>query len=142
MTAPAAEVPAGTVHRAVWTSPVRYAECDQQGIVFNSHYLTWADEALTRFLAAVGTPYDALLARGLDTRVVASALAWSSPARYGEEVAVDAAGERVGRSSVVVRFTVRVGERECCTVTTTYVMTDAGGRPVAVPDDLRTAVLA
>ena len=28
----------------VWSSPVRYVECDQQGIVFNGHYLVWADD--------------------------------------------------------------------------------------------------
>ncbi|PRC53846.1 acyl-CoA thioesterase, partial [Mycobacterium sp. ITM-2017-0098] len=25
----------------------RYAEVDQQGVVFNGHYLTWFDEACT-----------------------------------------------------------------------------------------------
>ena len=28
----------------------RYAEVDQQGVVFNSHYLIWFDEAFTAFL--------------------------------------------------------------------------------------------
>jgi hypothetical protein len=28
----------------------RYAEIDQQGVVFNGHYLTWFDEAFTGFL--------------------------------------------------------------------------------------------
>ena len=31
----------------VWSAPVRFVECDQQGVVFNAHYLTWADEAAT-----------------------------------------------------------------------------------------------
>jgi acyl-CoA thioester hydrolase len=65
----------------VWSAPVRYAECDQQGVVFNGHYLTWCDEAATAWMAAVGTPYDALHTRNLDTRVVATALEWSSSAR-------------------------------------------------------------
>ena len=36
----------------VWSSPVRYAECDGLGVVFNGHYLTWADEAATALVAA------------------------------------------------------------------------------------------
>ena len=39
-----------------WSAPVRYAECDGQGVVFNSHYLLYADEALTGMLRALGTP--------------------------------------------------------------------------------------
>ena len=48
---------------ATWSAQVRYAEVDQQGLVFNAHYLTWADEACTAGFEEVGSPYDALLAR-------------------------------------------------------------------------------
>ena len=34
---------------------------------------------------------------------------------------------------------VRVAERVCCTVRTTYVLVDDDHRPVRVPDDLRSA---
>ncbi len=124
---------------AVWTAPVRYAECDQQGIVFNGHYLTWADEACTAWFGAVGTPYADLLERGLDLRVRAAELQFAGPARWGDVVAVDVACERIGGSSFVLGLTVRAGERECCAVRTTYVLVDAAGRPVRVPDVLRAA---
>ncbi len=124
---------------SVWTAPVRYAECDQQGIVFNGHYLTWADEACTAWFASVGTPYEALLARGLDMRVKASALTWTAPARWGDTVDVHAGLDAVGRTSWTVLLDVRVGERTCCQVRTTYVLVDAAGTPVPVPDDLRAA---
>lgn len=32
----------------------RYGEVDQQGVVFNAHYLTWFDEACTAFLDHLG----------------------------------------------------------------------------------------
>ena len=120
-----------------WTAPVRYAEADQQGIVFNAHYLTWADEACTAWFGALGVPYDVLLARGLDMRVKASTLEWSSAATYGDVVDVDVACERIGGSSWVLALRVLVGERLCCTVRTTYVLVDEDGRPTRVPDDLR-----
>lgn len=125
--------------RAAWTAPVRYAECDQQGIVFNAHYLVWCDEAVVGWFRATGAGYDALLGRGLDTRVVSSTLDWSSSARYGDVVEVDVGTDRVGGSSFVVAFDVRVGDSRCCRVRTTYVLVDADGRPTRVPDDLRTA---
>lgn len=127
--------------REVWQAPVRYGECDQQGIAFNAHYLAWCDEAGSAWFAAVGTPYDVLLERGLDVHVKASALDWSAPARYGDVVVVDAGVDRVGQSSFTLLLVVRVGNRTCCDVRLTYVLVDTGGRPTRVPDDLRTTWL-
>ncbi|WP_104525983.1 acyl-CoA thioesterase [Blastococcus atacamensis] len=120
----------------VWSSPVRYVECDQQGVVFNAHYLTWADEASNGWWASHGLEWDDLVARGVDPVVKASSLEWSSSARWGDTVAVDAETEKVGRTSVTVRFTVRVGERVCCVVRNTYVSV-ADGRANPWPDDVR-----
>lgn len=122
---------------SVWSAPVRYAECDQQGIVFNAHYLAYADEAVTYLLEQYGTSYDAILARGLDTSVVASELQWSSSARWGDVVEVDGEVERLGRTSFTIAMTIRVGERVCCRVRTTCVLVDAQRVPTPVPDDLR-----
>ncbi len=122
--------------RAQWSSPVRYVECDQQGVVFNGHYLTWADEAATAWWAANGLPWDDLVARGVDPVVKASSLEWTSPVRWGDTVTVDAETENVGRTSVTVGSTVRVGERVCCVVRTTYVCV-VDGVPTPWPDDVR-----
>ena len=124
---------------ARWSSPVRYVECDQQGVVFNAHYLTWADEASNAWWTSHGLPWDELVARGVDPVVKASSLEWSSSARFGDTVTVDAETEKVGSTSVTVRFTVRVGERLCCVVSTTYVcLTEAGKAPW--PDDVRARI--
>jgi acyl-CoA thioester hydrolase len=120
----------------VWSAPVRFVECDQQGVVFNAHYLTWADEAVNAWWAAAGLPWGALEAWGLEYFVKASALDWVSSARYGDTVAVDVELEALGRTSLTLVFTVRVGERVCCTVRTTYVAA-ADGRPAPWPDEVR-----
>jgi acyl-CoA thioester hydrolase len=127
---------------SAWSAPVRYAECDMQGVVFNAHYLAYADEAMTSVMAALGTPYEGILSRGLDTAVVASELTWTAPARWGDVVQVDGEVERVGRTSFTVAFTISVEGRPCCRVRTTYVLTGAGRTPTAVPDDLREAWLS
>jgi acyl-CoA thioester hydrolase len=121
---------------AAWSSPVRYAECDQQGIVFNAHYLVWADEACTAWLAG---SYPAMLARGLDMRVKTTTLTWASAARWGDVVEVHVGAVEVGRTSFTVPLDVRTGAGSCCTVRTTYVLVDGEGRPTPVPDDLRAA---
>jgi acyl-CoA thioester hydrolase len=71
--------------------------------------------------------------------VVSSTLDWSASARYGDVVEVDVHAERVGRTSFVVGFDVRVADRHCCQVRTTYVLVNAEGRPTPIPDDLRAA---
>ena len=125
-----------------WSAPVRYAECDQQGVVFNAHYLAYADEAMIAVMARLGTPYSALQARGLDTAVVATELTWVAPARWGDVVQVDGEVERVGRTSFTVAFTISVRDQPCCRVRTSYVLTDQHRTPTAVPDDLREAWLS
>ena len=120
---------------AQWSSPVRYVECDQQGVVFNAHYLTWADEASNHWWAAHGLPWDDV-AELCQPVVKASTLEWTSSARWGDTVTVDADTEKIGRTSVTVRFTISVGERVCCVVRNTYVCLD-DGRPAPWPDDVR-----
>jgi acyl-CoA thioester hydrolase len=120
----------------VWSAPVRYVECDQQGIAFNAHYLVWADEASYGWWESSGLSWAELVERRIDPVVKASTLDWSSSARFGDTVTVDAETEKVGRTSVTARFTVRVGDRVCCVVRTTYVCL-AEGRPEPWPDDVR-----
>jgi acyl-CoA thioester hydrolase len=125
----------------VWSAPVRFVECDQQGVVFNAHYLVWADEAVNAWWEQRGVPWSGLLARGVEYYVVASSLEWTSSARWGDTVDVDAELEKLGRSSLQLRFRVRVGERECCVVRTTYVCT-ADGASTPWPDDVRERISA
>ena len=125
----------------VWGAPVRFVECDQQGIVFNAHYLVWADEAVNSWWPLRGVDWAAFRARGIEHLVVASSLEWRSSARWGDTVEVDAELAEIGRSSLVVRFVIRVGERVCCEVRTTYVCTSAG-RSTAWPEEIRQLVSA
>ncbi len=125
----------------VWSAPVRFVECDQQGVVFNAHYLVWADEAVNAWFGARGLPWDELLARGVDYYVVASSLEWKSSARYGDTVDVDVEVDKLGRTSLTLRFDVRVGQRQCCVVRTTYVCTE-GGAAKPWPDDVRALIEA
>ena len=84
----------------VWSAPVRFVECDQQGVVFNAHYLVWADEAVNAWWDERGVPWASCSARGLEYFVVASALEWRSSARWGDTVDVDVDVEKLGRTSL------------------------------------------
>ena len=109
--------------------------------MFNAHYLVWADEAVNAWWEQRRVPWAELTSRGLEYYVVASALEWRSSARWGEIIEVDADLDTLGRTSLTLRFTIRVGERECCVVRTTYVCT-ADGASAPWPDDLRERLTA
>lgn len=84
----------------------RYAEVDQQGVVFNGHYLTWFDEASTAFFDHVGLPFDTFLQLGLDVQVVHAELDYLSPVRWRDAVRVAVSCERTGTTSFTLRFDV------------------------------------
>lgn len=125
-----------------WSSPVRFIEVDQQDVVFNSHYLTWCDEAMAAFFGALEADRDDLVEFTRHVRLVTTTLTWRSSAAWRDTVDVDVTCTKVGRSSLTLSFVIRVGERVCCTVETVYVAVDPSGVPTAVPDDVRAALTA
>ena len=125
----------GAVTVPVCTS---YFQFDQQGVVFNMWYFAWFDDAMTQFLSEVGYPYAAMNADGFDVQLVHTEADWREAVRYGEQVVIDVATERVGSTSFTLSFGVRVGAQARSTGRTVYVVvsTDGSGkRPV--PPKLR-----
>ena len=89
----------------------RYAEIDQQGVVFNGHYLTWFDEACTAFLDHVGVTYPVLVTQGLDVQVVHAELDYLAPVRWRDTAGVGVTCVAVGTTSFTLAFeVVRVDE--------------------------------
>ena len=129
-------MPAVTV--PVFTS---YFQFDQQGVVFNMWYFGWFDDAMTQFLGEAGYPYAAMNADGFDVQLVHTEADWREGVRYGEQVVIDVATERVGSTSFTLSFGVRVGVQERATGRTVYVVvsTDGSGRQ-PVPPKLRAAL--
>lgn len=122
-------------HSSTWSAPVRYAEVDQQGVVFNSHYLLYCDEAMGAYCEQRGLREFVSL-----VRLVSSTLTWSGPATWGDVVDVDVSCTKIGRTSATLAFDVRAGGRPCCTVETTYVYADVAGVPQPIPDEARAAL--
>jgi acyl-CoA thioester hydrolase len=126
----------------------RYAEVDQQAVVFNGHYLTWFDEAVTGFFDHLGLTYPDLMASGLDMQVVHTEIDYAAPVRWRDTVRVAVACEQVGTTSFTIVFSVlrrRDGSEESVAVRgrNVYVVVaeeDWTKRPL--PDALRAALSA
>ena len=85
----------------------RYAEIDQQGVVFFGHYLTWCDEAFTAYQASSGYPYPDMIADGVDIQIVHASLDYGASVRWGDLVSIAVENERVGTTSLTSRLVVR-----------------------------------
>ena len=87
-------------HRYALPLTVRYADTDAQGHVFFANYLTYADEGLTGYLAAIGCSYDRFEAMDLDLVYVATSCQHRGSARFGDILQIHTAITRVGRTSL------------------------------------------
>lgn len=80
---------------------VRYAEVDAQGVVFNAHYLTYFDTAITEFMRASGFDYKELFtSRGLDFHLIKATVEFLKPIGFDRLIEVGVRVGRIGRSSV------------------------------------------
>ncbi len=90
---------------------VRYAECDQQGVVFNAHYLAWFDVNMTELWRAAFGSYQTAVERGIDIVVAAAELTFRAAARFEEVVTLEVSVAHLGTTSIITRHAVtRSGE--------------------------------
>jgi acyl-CoA thioester hydrolase len=115
---------------------IRYGECDQQGVVFNAHYMAFIDDAVDCWLRTLDAEFEEHL--GWEVMVKRSEITWTTPARFGETLTLDLSVNRWGTTSFDIAALGHVEGREVLTSTTTYVVVDgAQFRPTPVPDALR-----
>jgi acyl-CoA thioester hydrolase len=81
---------------------VRYAECDAQGVVFNAHYLAFADHALTELWRELFGGYASMLERGVDVVVAEARVRFRAPARFDEELDVAVTVAQLGTTSMTL----------------------------------------
>jgi acyl-CoA thioester hydrolase len=84
----------------------RYAEIDQQGVVFHGHYLTWFEEASNALFDHLGLPVTEFQAWGLDVQVVHAEIDYLVPVRWRDAVRVEVRSESTGTTSYTLLFEV------------------------------------
>ena len=79
---------------------VRYAEADQQGLLFNSHYLMYFDTVIVEYFR--GLPYELQTSKGAkcDFHVVRALVEYRKPVYFDQEIDLGARVRRLGRSSI------------------------------------------
>ena len=119
---------------------VRYAEVDGQGVVFNAHWLTYFDEACTRFMESLGFG-PGFWVHEFDVMLVRAVLEWSGPAGFDDSVDVEVVPARLGTKSFDLRYRASIAGAPVCEATITYVSVKPGANTsIEIPDHVRAAL--
>lgn len=125
----------------VYRHRVRFHECDAQAIMFNAHYVTLLDVALTELFRDRLVTIPELKQRGYETVVVDVHVAWKSSARFDDEIELAVAVDRMGTTSMTLGFTHTVDGRLCAEGQIVHVWIDPTTRaPTPIPDFARAAL--
>lgn len=90
---------------------VRYSECDQQGVVFNGHYLFYYDVAITELWRAKIGPYQDMIEAGYDLVVAEARVRFVAGARFDDELDIEMPVHHLGTTSMIIRPEFRVDTR-------------------------------
>jgi YbgC/YbaW family acyl-CoA thioester hydrolase len=118
---------------------VRWAEIDAQGIVFNGHYLTYLDTAISGYWRALALPYtETMKMLNGDLFVRRAALDYLGSARYDDRLDIGIRCREFGNSSMKVDGAVFRGDQMLVQADMVYVFADAVAQtPLRLPDALR-----
>ncbi|MDT3735502.1 MAG: thioesterase family protein [Denitratisoma sp.] len=121
---------------------VRWAEVDRQGIVFNGHYLTYFDVAITEYWRAINLPYpDGVADSGSDLYVVKTLINYKGSAEYDDILDIGVHVSRIGLTSITFQLGIFREGRLLVDGEVVYVNADPETRrPAPVPDKLRHAI--
>ena len=116
---------------------VRYSECDLQGVVFNAHYLAYADHTMTElWREAVEGGYQAMVATGVDMVVAEARVRFHAPARFDDELVVETIVTRLGNTGMTTVLRMVRDAEVLVEVEMRHVFVDtagAGKRPIPEP---------
>lgn len=124
---------------------VRYSEIDGQQIVFNAHYLTYYDTAITEYFRALPHDYKAVAEEtGMDFHTVKSLVEYKKMITFDEEIDVWVRVGRIGRTSLRFDLEIHGKDQDDLRATGEIVWVHTcqkSHRPEPVPDDLRAKIV-
>jgi acyl-CoA thioester hydrolase len=127
----------------VYSHRVRWVECDPQWVVFNGHYLTFFDVAVTEYARAVGLPNVLSQQRtGKEFFARKATVEYHAPAKYDDELQIHVRVAYLGNSSL--RFVLEIYCHDTLVTSgeLVYVCVDSQTRKsTALPQDWKQAVL-
>jgi acyl-CoA thioester hydrolase len=118
---------------------VRYAETDQMGVVYHSHYLVWCEMGRTNHIRECGMSYREMEESGLALAVAEASIRYRAPARYDDLVRVETTLAEVGSRSITFDYVITNGETgtRLATARTVLIALDGAHRVTVIPPEIR-----
>ena len=115
--------------------PVRFGEVDQQGVVFNAHYLAYIDDTMENWLRPVRELGSRL---GWDMMLRKCTIEWHGSVGAGDLLCIDVAVAHWGRTSWDLGYVGTCEGRLVFSARVVYVSVDLRTRaPVETPREIR-----
>ena len=122
---------------------VRWAEADMQGIVFNGHYLTYADVGITEYFRTLRDASPNADIAGSEYFAVRTLLEYQAPANFDDLLDIHVRTARLGNSSLQFAIGIYRGEDLLVKGEVVYVRADMETRrPQAIEQAFRDAIHA
>jgi YbgC/YbaW family acyl-CoA thioester hydrolase len=118
---------------------VRFGDLDPAGIAYYPNLVNYLHEAFEDFFAGqIGKPYPEVFRDGIGFPTVKVEMDFVAPVHYGDRVDVDVTVERLGRTSVQIRYEGSVGGAPVFKARNTAVVVNMRTfRPTPLPPWLR-----
>jgi acyl-CoA thioester hydrolase len=130
-------MPSSHVH----TLRVRYSECDPQSHVFNAHYFTYFDIALTELWRQAIGSYTNMLDDGVDMVVAEATARYAAPARFDDVLDVSVTVVHLGTTSMVTEMAVSRDDELLVEGRMVHVFVDARTKKkTEIPGNIRAAL--
>lgn len=122
---------------------VRWAEADMQGIVFNGHYLNYADVGITEYFRALRDASPNADIAGTEFFAVRTLLEYQAPANFDDLLDIHVRIARLGNSSLQFAIGIYREQELLVTGEIVYVHADMETRrPTAISQPFRDAIQA
>lgn len=122
---------------------VRWAEVDAQKIVFNAHYLMYADVAITEYWKQMAMPYaQSWASLGGELFVKKASVTYHASAQMGDVLDVGIRCVKQGNTSLQFEAGIFRGQQLLNTVELVYVFANEEREPQPVPQQLRDMLTA
>ena len=128
----------------IFTVPkkIRFHHCDPAGIVFYPQFFYLLHEAQEDFFAHIGFPEHSMINAGYGVPIVDLKTQFLGMCRNGDDVEITLALSKLGNSSIGMDYEVLGGGQVKLRASGVVVYSKVpDGKPVRLPDDLRTALL-
>jgi len=118
---------------------VRYAECDQMGVVHHSRYWVYFEMGRTELLRSRGVAYADLERAGALFVVAKCAAQFRAAARYDDVLTLTTRIVRTGLARIDHAYELKRKSDDLllCTAETTLACVDRNGRVVPIPESVR-----